>query len=100
MAFFNFIQNNSNGVYLAGPRMVIIEADSPQEANQLVLAASDVYFGYRPGDCPSCCGDRWSPLADHEEGDKEPTRWKGWSYSVHYKPRSLGYGIPFAVKEI
>jgi hypothetical protein len=98
MPFFRFRQTNSNGFYI-GQRLVIIEADSAAEANRLVLeAASDVYFGHRPGDCPDCCGPRWSPLADHEEGDDVPRRRDCESpWSIHYKPRTMGYGVPEVV---
>ena len=102
MPFFKFRQNNTNGFFI-GQKLVIIEADSAAEANRLVLeAASDVYFGHRPGDCPDCCGPRWSPLADHEDGEASPVYYKGEAsrggWSVHYKPRTMGYGVPAVIE--
>ena len=98
MPFFRFRQTNSNGFFI-GQRLVIIEADTAAEANRPVLdATSDVYFEERPEDCP-CCGPRWSPMADHEEGDRSPIYYTGETpYSVHYKPRSMGYGVPSVVE--
>ena len=97
MPFFRFTQNNS---FFIGQNLVIIEADSAAEANRLVLdATSDVYFEDRPEDCPSCCGPRWSPQQEDEEGDRSPIYYIGETpYSVHYKPRSMGYGVPAVVE--
>lgn len=58
MAFYTFRQNNSGGSFY-GPRYVIVEAGSADEANR-IAEDHDVYFnGCMTGmDC-SCCGDRW-----------------------------------------
>lgn len=73
--FYEFHQNNSGGSFDVTETVthyVIIEADSPKEAN---LKAKDIgiYFnGVEDGfDC-SCCGDRWSSVWDNETGDDVP----------------------------
>ena len=98
MAFFRFRQNNSRG-FFKGYKLVIIEADNAKEANRLVLETTpDVYFEHRSGDC-GCCGPRWEPQQDYEEGDESPIYYTGETpYSVHYKPRSMGYGVPAVVE--
>lgn len=55
--FFNFMQNNSHGSYevtSAAGHELVIEADSPEQANE--KAASIIQFDKG---C-SCCGDRWT----------------------------------------
>lgn len=77
MKFFDYRQNNSFGVH-EGYKYVIVEASSPQDADERVLASSevDVYFnGCRDGkDCP-CCGDRWSRQWPDASGSTEPSVW-------------------------
>lgn len=70
--FYTFSQNNSGGVW-NGPRLVIVEADSPDEANERAQTYAGVYFyGCEQGwDCP-CCGDRWYPVESYE-GDPVPS---------------------------
>lgn len=101
MPFFRFTQNNSNGVS-RGPKLVIIEANNAVEANRLVLEVADVYFEERAGDCHACCGPRWTPQADHEEGESVPIYYTGEAspggWSVHYKARLMGYGLPGVVE--
>lgn len=55
--FYRFNQNNSGGVF-DGYHCVIVEADSPAEANQTAVESGHVYFEDR-GDCIECCGYRW-----------------------------------------
>lgn len=56
--FYAFIQNNSRGEYTGPAEVVIIEADTAEEANAQAVYAG-LYFGeYRSGDC-ECCGMRW-----------------------------------------
>lgn len=59
--FFEFHQNNSRGVFY-GPALIIVEAESKAEANEIAERDGEIYFdGVEDGhDCP-CCGDRWSP---------------------------------------
>lgn len=65
--FFEFHQNNSGG-FFSGPALVIVEADSAEEANQIAEDSGEVYFdgcaqddeGNDIGRDCSCCGPRWS----------------------------------------
>ena len=66
MTYYMFRQNNSGGLFRTPAINVIVEASSKDEANYLATEYSDVYFG-GVGDC-SCCGDRWSPLDEWDEG--------------------------------
>jgi len=90
MSYFTFNQNNSGGEFI-GPRSVIIEADSADEANARAHEY-DVYFdGCSTGhDCP-CCGDRWSRVYDNDATDKpeiygvDPERHRSYDGSrAHY----------------
>lgn len=71
--FYPFVQNNSGGSY-DGFELVIVEANSPEEANA-TAEQFGVYFGgsYSGRDC-SCCGDRWSRVYDYE-GTESPERY-------------------------
>lgn len=64
MALFQFRQNNSGGVWI-GPKNVIVQADSADQANQIAQDQGSVYFdGVADGiDC-DCCGDRWHSVHD------------------------------------
>lgn len=74
--FYTFQQNNTGGEFISDPeygvgRTVIIEADSPEEAN---VRADEIgiYFDYEfEYDC-DCCGMRWYPVSDFD-GHEVPT---------------------------
>jgi hypothetical protein len=67
--FYNYRQNNSGG-YWIGPKNVIVEADSSEEADE-IAQQNGVYFdGISSGNDCSCCGDRWSRAWD--DGDEKP----------------------------
>ena len=70
--FYTFCQNNSFGRFTEPAEVVIIEADSADEANHLAQEYYGLYFdGCESGeDCP-CCGDRWYPV-DESEGEEFP----------------------------
>ena len=70
--FYHFRQNNSGG-YWVGPINVIVEANSPAEANEIASTVGPCYFD-GDGDC-SCCGNRWSELWENEEGSESPEVW-------------------------
>ncbi|AFV51384.1 hypothetical protein FDG66_gp64 [Streptomyces phage phiCAM] len=75
MAFFEYSQNNSGGSFAydgdAGiTHYVIIEADSPEEANDKAETIGLYFDGY--GDC-DCCGSRWSECWDGDKGEKVPS---------------------------
>lgn len=61
--FYTYNQNNSGGSFV-GPQYVIIEADSPKEADSIAEDRAGLYFnGY--GDC-SCCGNRWYEASGYD----------------------------------
>jgi hypothetical protein len=70
--FFEFHQNNTGGSFTGPAHYVIVEADSAHEANEIAEDLGLYWNGCDEGyDCP-CCGDRWYPLWDDEEGSDEP----------------------------
>jgi hypothetical protein len=78
--FYNFAQNNSGGSFIVDDLSavyIIIEADSPDEANDIAVDETGIYFnGCNEGsDCP-CCGDRWYPAWSDEYADKVPSVWE------------------------
>lgn len=50
-------QNNSGGYFIDPAILVVVDADSPEEADSLALE-NGVYFN-SSADC-ECCGPRWS----------------------------------------
>lgn len=105
MSFFTYRQNNSGGSFDRDDsvdKWVIIEADSPLEANARALRLGIYFDGVPKGiDC-DCCGDRW--VEAWAEGDETPSAYgnpvnvyhesrlpqrNGW---VHYKDgRKMGF---------
>ena len=70
--FFQYRQNNSFGTW-EGPQNIIVEADSPGEADELAVAHGIVYFDGCANDVDcSCCGDRWSRSWE-DAGDDVPS---------------------------
>jgi hypothetical protein len=74
--FYTFNQNNSGGEFLIDNRVshiVIIEADSAEQANDRAMLWAGIYFnGCLKGiDC-DCCGDRWGEIFPGE-GNESPT---------------------------
>ena len=57
--FYTYRHNNSVGFY-SGPKYVIVEANSAEQADEIALNGDVIYFGgcSTGMDC-SCCGDRW-----------------------------------------
>lgn len=72
MAFYTYKQNNSGG-FFSGPEVVIVEADSAAEADNIAQDNGVYFHGVSLGlDC-SCCGNRWTSQVDwDEEGEAEP----------------------------
>ena len=63
MQWFEFLQNNSYGVFKVDNKVchdIFIEAENYKEARKKALSLG-IYFNgvYKGIDCP-CCGDRWS----------------------------------------
>ena len=69
--FFIYRQNNSGGVYV-GPKYVLIEANSAEQADEIALNGDVIYFdGCSTGmDC-ACCGDRWRSTWDDPRDNVE-----------------------------
>ena len=76
--FYEYNQNNSGGSFDFDASMgithhVIIEANSPEEANHKAEDIGLYFDGCDKGlDCP-CCGDRWYPMWREEAGDPVPS---------------------------
>lgn len=66
------MQNNSGGYYQINDKVasiVIIEADSALQANEIAESLGIYFDGVSEGiDCP-CCGDRWYPVEDRDRSD-------------------------------
>ena len=64
MNHYVFDQNNSGGRY-EGPKFVIVQAGSDNEADDLAEEFAGVYFNGVASliDC-ECCGDRWRRTID------------------------------------
>ena len=77
--FYEFVQNNSGGSFTFDEKaglthFVHIEADSPEQANDIAERKGIYFNGCEDGgDCP-CCGDRWDPVFDHD-GSKVPANY-------------------------
>lgn len=60
--FYQFDQNNSGGHFIVNENLcniVVIEAESPEQANEKAKDLGIYFYGTTEGsDCP-CCGDRW-----------------------------------------
>lgn len=101
MSFYTFDQNNSGGEFIIDRQAgiapyVIIEADSPKEANEKAEEIGLYFDG--GGDCP-CCGNRWSEVSSYDgkespkvygqpaDNYKTNLRWgpTGYEIAVHYK---------------
>lgn len=113
MAWFHYSQNNSGGSFdfneTAGiTHHVVIEADSPAEADERLEGIGGYFNGCNSGRDCSCCGDRW--CSAYTEGDETPkvyddpvakaTAWSAWmedgkEIAVHHKSGDIEW---FGVK--
>lgn len=77
LKWFSFRQNNSGGSFEVNENLdilVIIQARTPSEANNLAEKIGIYFDGCASGyDC-GCCGDRWTPRWDFDEGTDFPER--------------------------
>lgn len=75
MAFYEYRQNNSAGVFVYTEDLgetVFIEASSPTEADDRLRQLGGYFGGVAQGlDC-ECCGDRWDSQEDLFEGYSYP----------------------------
>lgn len=94
MKYFQFDQNNSGGSFQEPAYLVIVEAETPEQACQLAEDIAGLYFDGRSKgiDC-DCCGDRWSrPWGDGEAipasyVDKFQLAWKCKNFVLLVKGR-------------
>ena len=73
--FYTFGRNNSGGSFVRDndvSHWVIVEADSPNEANEIAESIGIYFNGVEDDRDCECCGDRWSALWDDEQGKNEP----------------------------
>lgn len=73
--FYSFYQYNPGGYFDSTmPKVLIVEADSADEANGIAVE-NGVYFDGRASgvDC-SCCGDRWYRV-NESDGYNEPSEY-------------------------
>lgn len=93
MPFYHFNQNNPGGVTHTTNTLadqVIIEADTPDEADVRLIALGGYFDGVSIGrDCP-CCGDRWDHTHPRDASDTP------WSTT---RPRKSGSTTPPPVSE-
>lgn len=84
--FYTYSQNNSGGGFdfdQSGiSHFVIIEAESPQQADEKATSIGIYFNGCDDDiDCP-CCGDRWYSASDYNESEtpsiygKHPSKYK------------------------
>jgi hypothetical protein len=76
--FYEYNQNNSGGGFDfdggAGiSHYVLIEANSPKQANALAEAIGLYFNGCEDGRDCDCCGDRWYPQSSYAEGKDKPS---------------------------
>jgi len=64
--FYVFDQNNSHGAFVDPAVFVIVEADTPQQANKRALEAGVYFDDNYFKDC-ECCGMRWTRAHDDSE---------------------------------
>ncbi|ALH46439.1 hypothetical protein ABNC92_10725 [Paenibacillus larvae] len=73
--YFTFNQNNPGGFTVVNDSVcgvVIIEADTADQANKKAEEIGIYFYGCSTGnDCP-CCGDRWDAQYNDAEGTDEP----------------------------
>jgi hypothetical protein len=56
--YATYIQNNSGGSFI-GIKVIIIEADSLEEADSIAESHGVYFDGVEEGKDCDCCGDRW-----------------------------------------
>lgn len=74
--FYEYRQNNSGGYFQndkAIREVVIIEADSYEEANEIAEDLGIYFDGCDTGRDCSCCGDRWYEQYSEDDGREVPS---------------------------
>ena len=81
--FYTYRQNNSGGNWV-GPVYVIVEAASPEEADDIACAHGVYFNGVKEGwDC-ACCGDRWISTCE----------WDAYDSPGYYEAGNMELGAP------
>lgn len=90
--FYTFRQNNSGGSFDRDAdidEVVIIEADSEDQANNKAEDIGIYFYGVRSGRDCECCGDRWTPYYGGATNDPEIygeiAQTTSYDYKIHYK---------------
>lgn len=100
--FYEYHQNNSGGRFTSGyglASIVIIEADSSEEADFIAESIGIYFDGCMDGRDCDCCGDRWYPQANGwsgVEGDEVPTIYgQDVSDGVYSDKYGIGWTDPY-----
>ena len=86
--YYIFDQNNSGGSFDIDPKegigpRVWVEATSYDHANDRAENIGIYFEGVQEGrDCP-CCGDRWHPLWNEEDGQDDPLIRPEYDFNWH-----------------
>jgi len=96
--FYLFNQNNSGGSFVCNDKLTcytIIEAETPESANEKAESLGIYFDGCNSGSDCECCGDRWCPV-DKRDGTETPLiygkpphqyysiKWKSPICYIHY----------------
>lgn len=72
MKYYSYRQNNSGGSFIVDDYVahnVIVQAESPQQADTIAESKGVYFNGCESGlDC-ECCGDRWHPTYEGDATD-------------------------------
>jgi hypothetical protein len=99
MAFFNFYQNNSGGSFKIDAvrgisYVVVIEADSADEANERAEEIGLYFHGVQDGRDCDCCGDRWARASEHDAEDTPTEGYCDDEHYIHYKDGRIVLYVP------
>ena len=65
MTVYSFSQNNSGGFYCEpAQNIIVVDAKSEEHALETAEKAGLYLYGVAAGSDCSCCGDRWSSMAE------------------------------------
>ena len=90
MSFYTFRQNNSGGVFSLPAINVSVEADSPDEANDIAESHGVYFDDDYDFDC-ECCGQRWHRATEWNacEEPLEPSAWDQKWADMYNVPASI-----------
>lgn len=67
--FFSYNQNNSGGLFKGPAEYIIVEAETPKEADERAQDVGVYFDCYLASDC-ACCGQRW--VKSFDAGSDKP----------------------------